>query len=225
MNYYLKRLTLTAILSLFACSAFADGGDRPVKIPNYSPDVQKEKLGRGLTAIHNGDGRVSISWRYLETDPIDIAFNLFRQTGRGKAVQINSEPLTASTFFVDSGVDTKKNNKYILTLAGPDRVVAEYELTVKRASTPWLSIPMAQVPGDTDWRYAPNDASVGDLTGDGEYEIVIKRENGGFDNSHRGGKSGNHASGSLQTGRHVHVEGRPRGQHPAGSPLYAVHGL
>ncbi len=46
---------------------------------------------------------------------------------------------------------------------------------------PYLSIPLQTPEGCT-----PNDASVGDLDGDGEYEIVIKQEMRGIDNSRSG---------------------------------------
>lgn len=160
----------------------------PAKIPNYSPQVQKEQLGRGLVAIHNGNGQVSVSWRYLETDPIDQAFDLYRIHGKQKPVKLNTEPLRQSTFYTDRDVNTGKDNTYVLTPAGGDvnQPLATYQLSVARARLPYLRIPMQQVPGDKDWRYAPNDASVGDVDGDGEYELIIKRENSGFDNSHKG---------------------------------------
>ena len=46
---------------------------------------------------------------------------------------------------------------------------------------PWLTIPLETPDG-----YAPNDASVGDLDGDGEYEIVLQQAGRGRDNSQPG---------------------------------------
>src|SRR5207248_9029156 len=46
---------------------------------------------------------------------------------------------------------------------------------------PYLAIPLKTLPGHT-----PNDASAGDLDGDGEYEIVLKQEMRPRDNSQRG---------------------------------------
>lgn len=47
-----------------------------------------ENLGRGVVAVHQPDGRVAVSWRFLGTDPDNVAFNLYRQSeapagGRG----------------------------------------------------------------------------------------------------------------------------------------------
>ena len=184
---YLLPLTLIVLSFLCSMPGRAQNVETP-KIPNYSTDVQKEQLGRGLVAIHNGKGKVSISWRYLETDPIDLAFDLYRQQGKEKPQKLNREPLQQSTFFVDENVNVNKDNTYFLKISGSSTTEkeGEYHLTPQRARLPYLRIPMQQIPGDTEWKYAPNDATVADLDGDGEYEIILKRENGGKDNSHNG---------------------------------------
>lgn len=184
---FFNILILTALLSAFGGQANA-GEENSPKIPNYNPHVQKEQLGRSLIAIHNGNGQVSLSWRYLESDPIDIAFDLYRKHKNAPPVKINDTPISKSTFFVDRQVNTKNNNTYLLRIHGSAKTEngGEYVLTAERAAVPYLRIPMQQIPGDKEWQYLPGDASVGDLDGDGEYELVIKRENGGFDNSHRG---------------------------------------
>lgn len=156
------------------------------KAPDYSNTLQKEELGRGFTAIRLQNNDVVLSWRYLESDDPDIAFDLFRQYNNEKSIKINQHPITTATWFKDSSVNTRQNNTYVLKKAGEATILDQYQLTPHLAQKSYLSIPMQPVPGDQEWRYAPNDASVGDLDGDGEYELVIKRENGGFDNSHRG---------------------------------------
>ena len=52
---------------------------------------QKENLGRGMVAVHQGDGVVYVGWRMLGTDPEDIAFNLYRSTGGGTAVKLKKK--------------------------------------------------------------------------------------------------------------------------------------
>lgn len=178
-NTWTKWLAAALLLFAVAGPATAIG-------PAYRSDLRKEQLGRGLVAIHNGSGRVSVSWRYLESDPATAAFDLYRRTGRGREVKLNSEPITASTFFTDTQVDTSRAVSYTLRLAGEKQPCATYTLTPAAAARPYLVIPMQPVAGDDEWRYTPNDATVGDLDGDGEYEIVIKRETRGFDNAHRG---------------------------------------
>ena len=48
---------------------------------------QMEQLGRGVVAIHQGDGRVFVSWRLLATDPAGTAFNLYRTTAPGTVTE------------------------------------------------------------------------------------------------------------------------------------------
>lgn len=189
MRFILLHLFLIMLVP-FAASA---QDQISLKGPNYGPNIQKENLGRGLVAIHNGGGRVSVAWRLVETDPIDVAFDIYRKEGRKKEVKLNSEPLTKSTFFKDSIVDVTKTHTYIVRRTGSENAErgGEYVLTPERASIPYLSIPMKPVDGDEEWNYAPNDASLGDLDGDGEYEIVLLRSIGGFDNSRRGLARGN----------------------------------
>src|SRR5690606_4915918 len=51
---------------------------------------QAENIGRGVVAVRDADtpNRVFISWRMLKTDPIDIAFNIYRGD-----TKINTSPI------------------------------------------------------------------------------------------------------------------------------------
>lgn len=141
-------------------------------------DLQLEKLGRGLVAMYQGNGQVAVSWRILACDTGNVGFDLYRKTGRkSTSVKLNHEPLRKSTFFVDNGVDTTLVQEYILCFNGFKEKISSCKLTGMK---PYISIPLPQIEGDSSWRYLPNDASVGDLDGDGEYEIVLKRQIGNF---------------------------------------------
>ena len=41
---------------------------------------QMERLGRGVVAVRQPDGKVWVGWRMLGTDPDGVAFNLYRST-------------------------------------------------------------------------------------------------------------------------------------------------
>ena len=62
-----------------------------------------EYLTRGLVAVHQGEGKVFVSWRLLGTDPDDVAFNLYRAVSGGQPVKLNKEPIRTSTHFDDTG--------------------------------------------------------------------------------------------------------------------------
>ncbi|WP_163174820.1 rhamnogalacturonan lyase [Bacteroides sp. 51] len=136
-------------------------------------------MNRGMIAIHQGNGVVNVSWRLFAADSEGVTFDLYRSTNKQEAIKLNDSPLSKSTYFVDKGVDTSLDQYYILyARSGKEREavkIASYLLTPELASVPYLSIPLEPLPFDTAHVFQPNDASVGDLDGDGELEIVIKR--------------------------------------------------
>ncbi len=145
---------------------------------------QMEKLGRGMVAINLGDGKVYVGWRMLGTDPDDIAFNLYRIIRGGRPVKLNDQPITQSTNYVDTGVNLSRSNFYFVkpVLEGIEQQAsAPCALPANTPAHPYISIPLQTPAGCT-----PNDASVGDLDGDGEYEIVLHQAPRGRDNSRSG---------------------------------------
>ena len=147
------------------------------------PIRQMESLGRGVVAIPNADGSVFISWRLLGTDATDTAFNIYR-TSAGTAAKLNVEPITKGTHFTDAKPDLTKSNAYHVRpmLAGKEGdASAAFVLPANAPVRNYLSVPLQTLPGHT-----PNDVSVGDLDGDGEYEFVVKQEMRPRDNSQRG---------------------------------------
>ncbi|MEO7319440.1 MAG: hypothetical protein ABIZ56_10665, partial [Chthoniobacteraceae bacterium] len=64
---------------------------------------QMEKLGRGVVALAQADGKVFVSWRLLGTDAEGVAFNAYRATDGGEPVKLNAEPLRDATCITDDG--------------------------------------------------------------------------------------------------------------------------
>ncbi len=171
----IQRAAVVVLLTSMVAPALAD---------SVPAQRQMENLGRGVVAVNQGDGQVYVGWRMLGTDPADIAFNLYRMTGARKPVRLNDQPITQSTNYVDHDVDLSQPNSYLVkpVLQGEEQAASESFTLPKNAPVrQYLSIPLQTLEDHT-----PNDASVGDLDGDGEYEIVIKQEMHGRDNSHSG---------------------------------------
>ena len=134
---------------------------------------QMESLDRGVVAVDQGDGKVYIGWRMFGTDPDEIAFNVYRDK-----TKINAEPITNSTNFIDSNSSSSATYTIRAVIKGQE---GKPTAPAKVWSQNYISIPLQTPEGCT-----PNDATVGDLNGDGEYEIVIKQEMRPRDNSQRG---------------------------------------
>ncbi len=152
--------------------------DYVARTPRNEAPRQMENLGRGVAALYEGEGKVWVTWRLLGTDPADIAFNVYRSAADAPPTRLNSEPIRDVTFLEDAGADISKPNRYFVR---PIRNGQEGEpsadflnrVPANPAAGNRFEIPLKLPPNG---RWTPNDGSVGDLDGDGEYEIVLKCE-------------------------------------------------
>jgi rhamnogalacturonan endolyase len=143
-----------------------------------------EGLGRGLVAVKQTDGGVFLSWRLLGTDPDGIAFNLYRVTETEKPIKLNEAPLKDGTNLLDSSAPAGKASSWFVrpVVNGVEGTESgRFSLKADAPVQPFLSIPLQTPAG-----YNPNDASAGDLDGDGEFEIVLHQAGRGRDNSQAG---------------------------------------
>ena len=163
----------------------------------------REQLNRGVVAVKTGDGKVAVSWRTLKSDPKGQAYDIYRN---GK--KLNANPLkTGGTFFIDEQPlqedatyevrGGKKNGSFTLKAKAP---VGYLPIAIQKPEGG--KVPIMQQPQRSgnnarrsfrNWRdegfydYTANDASVGDVDGDGQYEIFLKWEpTNARDNSHDG---------------------------------------
>ena len=142
-----------------------------------------EKLDRGVVAVRTSDNTVFISWRMFGTDPPDIGFNVY--CGLTK---ITSSPITNCTNYIDS---TSVDSTYrIRPIHNGNEWMISAPVSVLNQN--YLSIPIqipegGTSPDDVSYTYNANDCSVGDLDGDGEYEIILKWDpSNSHDNAHDG---------------------------------------
>ena len=165
-----RNLTASLLLTLAATSALA------------AEPRHMEKLDRGVVAIVQPDKKVFVSWRLLGTEAMDTSFDVFRASGDGQPVKLNKAPVTGPTFLVDDGADLSKSTTYsVVAGATTGQTGNRFTLPAGATPKPYLSVPLQQTEG-----YKPNDASVADLDGDGQYEIILHQEGRGKDNSQGG---------------------------------------
>jgi hypothetical protein len=148
---------------------------------------QMENLDRGLVAVKSDDG-VYLGWRMLGTEPEDIKFNIYRD---GK--KINSEPIAASTNYIDKDGSSASTYYVRAILNGKEQQASEI---TKVWDTNYLSVPIQKpadgvTPKGDAYTYNANDASAADVDGDGKYEIILKWDPSNSQDNSKSGYTGN----------------------------------
>lgn len=141
----------------------------------FSQPYSGEKLSRGLIGIPTEDG-MYFSWRMTLEDAAGLQFDLYRSSDGGAEVKLNKEPIDRTSDFLDRTVDYTVDNRW--TLKATTGEVAIWTRLKGEERNPYLSVPVCkpedgEIAGES-FTYTANDCSVGDLDGDGEYEIILK---------------------------------------------------
>ncbi len=174
---YFKKVCITLAALLISTSFAAGIGTQAINAASTTiPSRQLERLDRGIVAISQGNGKVYVGWRLLGTESGNIAFNIYRKTAGGTEVKLNSSPITSSTNYVDNGVDTTKDNTYIVRTVLDGIESSESEQYTLAASTPvrqYIPLKLKTLPTG----YYTMHVNVGDLDGDGKYDYIVKRMN------------------------------------------------
>jgi rhamnogalacturonan endolyase len=135
-----------------------------------------EKLDRGLVALpaNSGSGNF-VSWRFLGTDDNNARFDLLRNgTTIASDLEVTNYKDASGNSSSEYQVITKVNGEVIST-SDPVKAWGDVYKKLK------LDRPAKGALGGT---YSPNDCSVGDVDGDGEYELFVKWDpNNSKDNS------------------------------------------
>lgn len=177
----MRKQLLSLLLACFALTLHAQC--------NYDYSrMQREHLGRGLVCVREGDYTV-ISWRLHKGEEADVAFNVYQNNKL-----LNKRPLTDATFIKTKSA--KKDVVYELRTVRNGKETGDKEAVFynlpKKNKKNYLSIPLrvpedGMTPDGHRYSYSANDASVGDVDGDGEYEIILKWDpSNAHDNSHDG---------------------------------------
>ncbi len=135
---------------------------------------QAEYLDRGVVAVKTDDG-VFVSWRSLARDGKDTAFDVYRD-----GVKINDTPISKVTNLTDpaGNAGAKYEVKAVKGSAVTDSGSCE------AWATPYMKVHLDRPAGGTvsaqdgshasNYTYTPDDVSVGDVDGDGVYELFVK---------------------------------------------------
>ncbi len=125
----------------------------------------QEKLNRAPVAVKTSKG-VLVSWRSLSGDG-DLGFNVYRD-----GVRLNAEPITTKTNYLDT--DGVAGATYRIESAYGE--TAETKAWDNMYTTLKINRPPAtkDASGALTGRYRPDEISIGDVDGDGEFELIVK---------------------------------------------------
>jgi hypothetical protein len=168
----------------------------PTRTPTRTPTQQQqtggarqmERLNRGLVRVNQSTGNF-LSWRLLGTDPSSISFNVYQGS-----TKLTSSPITNSTNYFHSGGSSSASYTVRAVINGVEQADSEQSLNI--SSSGFLSVNIQKPAGGTSpdgvaYTYSANDASVGDLDGDGQYEIVLKWDPSNAKDNSQSGYTGN----------------------------------
>ena len=174
----MKRLLDTMMLMMMA-------GLTTLAQPRY--DYEKlctEKLDRGVVAVRQADGSAFVSWRLLKSDPKGAAFDVYRN---GK--KLNEAPLTkGGTWFIDKQPEEGAVYEVRCKMDEGRRKKEDgrhqpSSLSLQTSAIGYIAVPLQK----PDEMHSANDATVADVDGDGQYEIILKWDPwNSHDNSHDG---------------------------------------
>lgn len=177
-----------------ASAAFAANETVSNEQTAVSEPRQMENLNRGGFAATNParyGGGIYLSWRLLGTEPIDTEFNIYK----------NGELLTQTANTSYNDTSGTADDKYTVSpiINGAEGAKSEafpmlngtLDGSWKESPYAYFDVPIQIPPPGSDYTYSANDASVGDVDGDGEYEIILKWDPSNSKDSASGDPTGN----------------------------------
>ena len=145
-----------------------------------------EYLDRGIYAIKSGNG-MFVSWRYNANDSDDAEFRLYRDD----RLIYTSKAGEATNFWDAQG---SANSKYRVDTLRNGEVISSENCRFT-SGTNYFDIPLDVPKGGTingeAYTYSPNDCCVGDVDGDGQYEIFLKWDPSNSKDNSQSGYTGN----------------------------------
>jgi fibronectin-binding autotransporter adhesin len=148
---------------------------------------QMEQLNRGVVAVKVSGG-VYVSWRVLGNEWKDVSYNIYRES-----TKLNTEPITGASCWSDPYGTTESTYSVAAVINNIEQPASS---PVDVWGTNYKNIPLqipagGTTPDGVNYTYNANDCSVGDLDGDGDYEIVLKWDPSNSKDNSQSGYTGN----------------------------------
>ena len=162
-------------------------GGIPTMMAQLWANVQtSESLDRGLAVITTSGGN-AVQWRILPTD----VQRGYTYTLRSFANATSDTEFTTQSFTTANAsfyLDKKRSARYqVLTHDADGNVIDSLTSGIVSPHAQMLQLPMNRPEATSTASYYPNDASVADVDGDGQYELILKwNPSTSLDNSYSG---------------------------------------
>ncbi len=181
-NKFKRIISTAAALSVTAASSVVVPAADFTLEANAASNVMLEYLDRGITAVNTGKGML-VSWRYLANDDDNAVYKLYRDN-----TLIYTSEAGKATCYLDA--QGSASSKYrVDTLSSSGALVSSENCRLISGNT-YFDIPMTP-PTGSGCTYSPNDMSVGDIDGDGQYELFVKWDPSNSQDNSKGGNTGN----------------------------------
>ena len=173
----MKRLITYTLALASAAYAVAQSPDTPAS--------QQENLDRGFVSINTSATSSFLSWRLLGSDDAHTSFIVLKD---GKVLGDTLRTVTSKRV---SSTLTSKFQLVTLQNGVPTDTISPTPFNKRGYHLLKLDRPADGSIDGAAYSYSPNDCSVGDVDGDGQYELIVKWDpNNSKDNS-QSGKTGN----------------------------------
>ena len=147
-----------------------------------TPQSQMERLSRGVVALPGKSGGIFVSWRLLGTD--DEYRTTFDVLCNDQVVSKDNYKTTSYQYAKGKTTDTYR------VVTKVDDIPVDTTPAVKPWTEPVMRLKLNR-PTASDCSYSPGDCSVGDVDGDGDYELFVKWDPSNAKDNSQGGVTGN----------------------------------
>ena len=164
--FYATIIVFIGFFMLWACD------DRQTETVTRSPYPEeiKTKINRGLVCFSQSQNRIFLSWRLLPTDPQPPKYSVWRRDIDQPGAAAELIETTHKSHFIDSGLTEGHTYAYSVRVGDEsqpyDSQIQATSMSVKKSEFDALSF-------DIGLEYKLARVVTGDLTGDGELEVII----------------------------------------------------